>query len=293
MKISVLTPSFNSGKYLERSIQSVLLQGDPNFEHIIADGGSTDVTVDVLNKYSHLQWVSEPDNGQSDAMNKAFNRSTGDIIVYLNADDWFEPGVFVHVRELFNSHPEGEMVIGNLYLRYSDRLEVKLITPAKDYRRCLKYYRYRFPMNPVTYFYRREIQKRTGPFPIQMHFAMDYWFILRAMSMASVINSNLVFGTFFDTGCNKTSREGNPETPWEVATRHVREFDPTVRFYFYSQWMLHRYVKEFSERIKSPIRGVVYFLFFRSKLSRAEFSKIGFRSAWRRCYQSAELSNIL
>ena len=93
-KISVITPSYNARRFIEDAIRSVIGQGYPNFEHIVVDGGSSDGTVDILLKYPHVKWVSEPDRGQSDAMNKGFAMSSGDIIVYLNADDYFEPGAF-------------------------------------------------------------------------------------------------------------------------------------------------------------------------------------------------------
>ena len=89
MKISIITPSFNQGKYIEQTILSVLNQSYKNFEHIICDGGSTDGTVDVLKKYKHLIWVSEEDEGQSDALSKALSMSSGDIIGWINSDDYY------------------------------------------------------------------------------------------------------------------------------------------------------------------------------------------------------------
>jgi glycosyltransferase involved in cell wall biosynthesis len=85
MKISVLTPSFNSARYLDRAIRSVQQQDYSNWEHIVMDGGSTNGTKEILQKYSNLFWTSEKENGQLDAMNKAFARSTGDIVMHLNA----------------------------------------------------------------------------------------------------------------------------------------------------------------------------------------------------------------
>lgn len=89
LKISVVTPTLNSCEDLEIAIRSVIDQNYTNFEHIIIDGGSIDGTIELLNKYKHLTWLSEPDDGQADAMNKGFDLTTGDIIVYLNSDDYF------------------------------------------------------------------------------------------------------------------------------------------------------------------------------------------------------------
>jgi glycosyltransferase involved in cell wall biosynthesis len=88
-KITIVTPSFNQGEFLEETIQSVLNQGYPNLEYIIIDGGSTDKSVDIISKYSKelSYWVSEKDNGQSEAINKGFRKATGEIVTWLNSDD--------------------------------------------------------------------------------------------------------------------------------------------------------------------------------------------------------------
>ena len=101
-KITIVTPSFNQGKFIDENIQSVLTQNYPNFEHIIIDGGSIDGTVDILKKYSHLKWVSEPDRGQASALNKGFRMATGDVIGWLNSDDSYLPGTFEVVARAFD-----------------------------------------------------------------------------------------------------------------------------------------------------------------------------------------------
>lgn len=104
MKISIVTPSYNQGRFIDDAIQSVLTQGYSDFEHIIIDACSTDDTIERLKKYPHLQWVSEPDEGQSDAINKGFALATGDIIGWLNADDFYLPGTFHKVIAEFTAN---------------------------------------------------------------------------------------------------------------------------------------------------------------------------------------------
>ena len=90
--VSVVTPSFNQAAFIEETIQSVLKQDYPHIEHIVVDGGSTDGTVDILQRYPHLRWISEPDCGQSDALNKGFAMARGEILGWLNSDDTYNAG---------------------------------------------------------------------------------------------------------------------------------------------------------------------------------------------------------
>ncbi|MBN8575713.1 MAG: glycosyltransferase [Cytophagales bacterium] len=103
-KISIVTPSFNQGHYIEETIRSVVMQGYPNLEYIVIDGGSTDDTVGIIKKYESkiTYWVSEKDNGQTHAINKGFERATGDILAYLNSDDVYMPYTLRLVAELFS-----------------------------------------------------------------------------------------------------------------------------------------------------------------------------------------------
>ena len=114
-KISVAIPSFNQGQYIEDTITSILDQGYPDVELFVFDGGSTDTTVDVLKKYErHLAfWVSEKDKGQTDAINKGLRRATGQIVAYLNSDDFFLPNALNYVAQAYLAHPNAGLYTGN------------------------------------------------------------------------------------------------------------------------------------------------------------------------------------
>ena len=203
-KISILTPSYNTGPYLERAIQSVQAQSYTNWEHIIIDGGSTDDTPSILQKYPHLKWVSEKDKGQSDAMNKAFERATGDIIAYLNADDAFAAGAFETVAAHFSKNPTCQFVVGHLKTIHEKGAE-NVYIPSTNLLDILNLEPLTFPRNPVSYFYKKEVQKTIGAFPVANHYTMDYWFLLRAYWHFDIQLIPKVLGTFYYHQDNKTN----------------------------------------------------------------------------------------
>ncbi|MBA7515426.1 Chondroitin synthase [subsurface metagenome] len=112
-KVSIITPSLNQGQFIEETIISVKNQDYPNIEHIVIDGGSKDGTIDILKKYPHLIWKSQPDKGQSDALNKGFRMAKGEIIGWLNSDDTYLPKAISTAVNFFQSNPEYDMVYGD------------------------------------------------------------------------------------------------------------------------------------------------------------------------------------
>lgn len=112
LKISVVTITLNRRDFLEKAIQSVLAQNYPNFEHIVIDGGSTDGSVEVLKQYTHIKWISEPDNGQADAMNKGLRYITGDYFGWLNSDDTYPAGTFDFVNKYVSEFSDTDMIYG-------------------------------------------------------------------------------------------------------------------------------------------------------------------------------------
>ncbi|MEJ2489119.1 MAG: glycosyltransferase family 2 protein [Sulfurovaceae bacterium] len=203
MKISVITPSLNTGAHIERAIKSVLEQAYENFEHIIIDGLSTDNTIEILQQYPHLIWTSEADSGQSNAMNKGFAMATGDIIVYLNADDYFLPKAFDTILPFFQ---KGEkFVVGDANIVLLDGQTVR-VTPKVSHESILYHWvdwtpiqegrvASSFPNNPVQYFYLRKVQEKF-PFNEDNHFTMDLEFLMYASSYYDFYKIDDILGVY-------------------------------------------------------------------------------------------------
>ncbi len=187
-RISIVTPSFNQGAYIEETLLSVLNQGYPNVEHIVVDGGSTDATVAILDRYrDRLAFVvSEPDNGQSHAINKGMSRATGDILTWLNSDDMLASGALASVALAFDTHA-ADMVAGICRLYRDGRLEAQHITACADGPLPLQsLLDLDHGWNAGQFFYQpevmftRELWLRAGGYVNDwLHYSMDYELWLR------------------------------------------------------------------------------------------------------------------
>ena len=120
MKFSIVTPSLNQGRFIRDCIESVFAQTGVAWEHLVIDAGSTDETISVLKQYPHVQWVSEPDRGMCDGINKGFRRATGDWLMWLNADDYLLPGALAKVAAFAEAKPDADVIYGDcLFVRES------------------------------------------------------------------------------------------------------------------------------------------------------------------------------
>lgn len=178
LKISVITVSYNQGKYIEENILSVLNQNYDNFEHIIIDACSKDNTIEILKKYPHLKWTSEPDRGQSDGLNKGFRKATGDLIVWLNSDDVMCDGAFHVLNKFFTENPDKDVVTGNQVFINADGATDHVI-PADTYTydRLLNT-RYCSVMQNSTVF-RKSVLDNVGLLDESLHYTMDLDLFIR------------------------------------------------------------------------------------------------------------------
>jgi len=196
-RISIVTPSLNQGKFIEETIRSVLLQGYPDLEYIIIDGGSTDNSLEFIKKYEKWlsSWISEEDKGQSHAINKGFAKATGEIFAYINSDDLYEPGAFKLVAPLFRQKKDvlvaGECVIfdeqgvRDIYMPFWPQNLNLLLT------KC--------PFAQPASFWHSGVILKTGGMDESLKFCFDMEFFLRCAIFGispNLINEKLLVGEY-------------------------------------------------------------------------------------------------
>lgn len=177
-RISIVTPSFNQGAYLEETIDSVLSQGYENLEYIVIDGGSTDNSLEIIKKHErHLAyWQSRNDKGQADAIAQGFMRSTGDILAWINSDDRYMPGTIKKVMQLFSANPQVDLLYGDYVLEFPDGRQIPKLKTSYDYRIYLSVY---MMVPQPSSFWSQSIYKRVGGLDVNYHYAFDYEFFLK------------------------------------------------------------------------------------------------------------------
>lgn len=172
--VSIVTPSYNQERYLEETIRSVLEQDYPNLEYYVIDGGSTDGSLEIIKKYQdHLAgWVSEPDRGQTEAINKGFSRSQGEIMAWLNSDDVYYPGAIQSAVDYLLENPSVGMVYGDTDLIDGEGHVIgRFNAQQTDYQRLMRGGVY-IPQPAA--FWRRDLWDQVGPLDPSLFFAMDY-----------------------------------------------------------------------------------------------------------------------
>jgi glycosyltransferase involved in cell wall biosynthesis len=179
LSVSVVTPSYNQGRFIKATIDSVLSQHGAPIEYFVMDGGSKDETVDVLKSYGdRIHWVSEKDKGQTDAINKGLRLATGDIVAYLNSDDVYLPGAVAKAVEVFERNPDVDFVYGDFNaIDEKGAVIDRVMTIPYDPEILL--YDANYICQPAS-FYRRTLLDKIGLFDDSLRFLMDYEFFLRA-----------------------------------------------------------------------------------------------------------------
>lgn len=200
-RITIVTPCLNMGAFIEDAIRSVQGQNYPNFEHIIIDACSSDNTLEILKRYPHLRWVSEKDRGQSDALNKGFRMATGDIVGWLNADEYYLPGAFGVIAQAYKTKPEVDVFYGDaIFVDVQGR--VLRAKPAHQFDYGILLY-YGCFIGTVATFFRRSIFEQELFINIDYKVVMDFeYFVRLALADKAFSYVPSLVGAFRWTGAN-------------------------------------------------------------------------------------------
>lgn len=205
-KISIVTPSYNQGQFLEQTIRSVLLQNYPNLEYIIIDGGSTDESVEIIRRYEPWlsYWVSEPDRGQSHAINKGFARASGEIMAWLNSDDYYAPDTLRTAAAVL-SQPSAQAMVGHTMAVFQDGRAPVLGRGEYESRlRILKFWK-GYRMHQPSIFWRRALFEKVGLLREDLHQIMDFDYWLRMAEHVDFVNVDQVLSYCNQHPAAKTS----------------------------------------------------------------------------------------
>ncbi|MCP3959533.1 MAG: glycosyltransferase [bacterium] len=232
--VSIVTPSLNQGRFIGRTIDSVLAQSYPHVEYLVVDGGSTDDTLDVLRSYGdRVVWTSGPDAGQSDAIDRGFKRSRGAVLAWLNADDVYLPGAVERAVEELSRHPEAGLVYGRGVILDEAGAETGPFAGIEPFCLWRLLHVLDYVLQPAAFF-RRVAYEAAGGLDRDLHYAMDWDLWIRLAAIADVVFVDSVLAGSREYGDTKTATGG-----WRrirelrgLMRRHAgRAWTPGVRLY--------------------------------------------------------------
>jgi hypothetical protein len=208
-RISIVTPSLNQGRFIREAIESVLAQQDPNFEHIIVDGNSTDETLDVLAEYPHLKVYRGPDRSQADALNKGYAQATGLVFGELNADDYFLPGCFAAVRKHMQSPEPAEAITGGCDFVRDGQVVYRCRPQRAAFDDLQRWFRHGIA-HPSTFF-TRDVFHRSGGYNPEIRYApdVDLWLRMTQVATFKTIPEVLSVNRCHDAACQCREYDAN------------------------------------------------------------------------------------
>lgn len=221
-KVSIVTPSYNQARFLEETMRSVLEQDYPNIEYIVIDGGSSDGSAEIIQKYESqlAYWQSQKDKGQTDAINQGFARASGDILAWLNSDDILLPGAVTAAVKQLQAHPEVGMVYGDCLWINADGKKIGNFPAAQTDLKKLRRGYVHIPQQAS--FFRAELWKKVGPLDDSFYFAMDYDLWTRLAAEAPLLYVPELWAAFRLHGDAKSIAEDDRCWP-EMLRVHYRD----------------------------------------------------------------------
>ena len=242
--ITIVTPSFNQGRFLEEAIVSIISQGYPSLEYFVVDGGSTDGSADIVRKYANRisWWVSENDAGQSDALIKGFSRARSEVLAWINSDDLLEPGALEAVGRAYRDMGCDCLVAGDVTLFSETGKKERLLRPRNlNFEDLIRVWRRRaFFSQPGVFFPRRAYEK-VGGLDANLHYGMDHDLVIRLLKVCPVTYLDRPLARAREHPSSKTcSQSGQCAAECTaVARRYLGEISGHVRI---AEWMLRAYI---------------------------------------------------
>jgi glycosyltransferase involved in cell wall biosynthesis len=253
--ISIITPSYNQAEFLEETILSVLSQKYSHKEYIVIDGGSSDGSIDIIRRYSPEldYWISEPDRGQSHAINKGFAIAGGDVFAWLNSDDTYMPGALQTVAECFAQNPDVDLIYGDIiYTDLSGKtVRRRHVFSSMSYETLL-YHDY---LGQPAVFFRRSLWDKVGPLDESLHYCMDWELWLRMWKVCHAMHLPRILATYRLHQAAKSNAEDS--TFWLKQMHLVQQRHMNRRFpwpWLNRSWQIYHFYASFALRLWAVLR---------------------------------------
>lgn len=248
--VSVITPSYNQGHFIRAAIESVLRQDYDKIEYIVVDGGSTDGTLEILKEYGdRITYISEPDHGQSDALNKGFHMAAGEIVAWLNSDDVYEPGCVAKAVKAFEDSPSAALAYGNGYIIDKDGKKIRPFEFDRDFNLWALTHVWDYIMQPSAFF-RADALKKVGYLREDLNWTMDWdlWVKLAMHYDVVYINDYLACSREYEATKTSTGKDRRLEEILSLMKEFTNEESPYGYEIYYCSDLLMHYWQEESRR---------------------------------------------